>query len=346
MKILKEYKNICLLSDHDEDDLKYAAELIKSGEIIGIPTETVYGLGGDALNPEAVKKIFAAKGRPADNPLIVHISNIKQIEKLCKNIPDIVYDLAENFWPGPLTMIMDKQSIIPYVTSGGLETVGIRMPNSKFTRDLIDAAGTPIAAPSANISGYPSPTEAEHVCRDMAGKIKAVVDGGKCKVGVESTVIAFDNANTIRILRPGLITKDDLSHFAQNIIIDKAITEGLQNGEVAKSPGMKYKHYSPIANVTLVKGGRKAFEDFTQIHKDDEKTYIVAFDNEDKIDKENIIHYGDTHKEQANKIFSLLRDLDKKGAKQIYIHCPDTDGVGLAVYNRLIRAAAFEVISL
>ena len=213
------------------DDLQYAAKLLQSGQIVGMPTETVYGLAADALNPDAVKKVFEAKGRPADNPLIVHIAALEQLSQAAKEIPPLAYALAEAFWPGPLTMIFPKQAQIPMITSGGLDTVGVRMPAHPIAQELIRLAGTPIAAPSGNRSGYPSPTTAEHMLRDMDGRIAAVVDGGACSVGVESTVIAFEGTDGVRILRPGFITKEDLQRVASAVTIDPAILHDIQSGQ-------------------------------------------------------------------------------------------------------------------
>ena len=344
MKFLKEY-NINLLSDSDDNDLEYASSLIKSGELVGIPTETVYGLGANALDAGASKKIFEAKGRPSDNPLIVHISNIGMLPKLAHNIPDLAYTLAKEFWPGPLTLILPKNDIVPFETSGGLDTVGIRMPKSVFTRKLIDKSKCPIAAPSANISGYPSPTTALHVCKDLAGKIKAVVDGGECSVGVESTVISFDDADTVRILRPGYITPEMLSKFC-NVVIDKAITEGLKNGETAKSPGMKYKHYAPKANVIMIDAGTKEFCDYIKTIPYEDGVYILTFNGEESFSNAKCIPYGKDSSEMARNLFAYLRKLDDVKAKKVYVHAPKKEGVGLAVYNRLIRAAGFEVVCL
>ena len=214
-------ENTRLLSDSKED-LIIAANLIKSGKIVGIPTETVYGLGADAVNPKAVKAVFEAKGRPADNPLIVHICSMRTVKMLAHDVPELFYRLAERYWPGPLTMIVPKNKMVPNETSGGLDTVAIRMPAHPVMRRLIALTG-PIAAPSANISGYPSPTTAKHVLNDMNGKIPAVIDGGSCSFGVESTVISFDDNNTVRILRPGSVTKKMLEAVSSNVIIDKAI---------------------------------------------------------------------------------------------------------------------------
>lgn len=335
-------ENTVLLSDSAEDILT-ASELIRKGNVVGIPTETVYGLGADALNPVAVKKIFEAKGRPADNPLIVHIYKIEEVDKLGNHIPNIFYRLAEKFWPGPLTMIVPKNDVIPAETSGGLDTVGIRMPFHRVMRELIRLSG-PIAAPSANRSGYPSPTSAAHVMNDMNGRISAIIDGGESKFGVESTVISFDYENTVRILRPGSVTAEMLLECADNVIIDDAILNDIAAGREAPSPGMKYKHYSPQADVKIIDGN---FEDFCIYvnHHQDSNTFCLVFDDDDtnKI-KCRYMTYGSDSSEQAHNFFAKLRELDNLNADKIFVRPPRKDGVGLAVYNRLLRAAGFEVI--
>ena len=327
------------------DDLQYAAKLLQSGQIVGMPTETVYGLAADALNPDAVKKVFEAKGRPADNPLIVHIAALEQLSQAAKEIPPLAYALAEAFWPGPLTMIFPKQAQIPMITSGGLDTVGVRMPAHPITQELIRLAGTPIAAPSGNRSGYPSPTTAEHMLRDMDGRIAAVVDGGACSVGVESTVIAFEGTDGVRILRPGFITKEDLQRVASAVTIDPAILHDIQSGQPVRSPGMKYQHYSPKANVTLLDGSYAAFCAYVHAHQQ-EQVYALVFDGEGQALDVPFLTYGSNSQEQAQQLFSKLRELDDDHAVQVYVRVPQQDGIGLAVYNRLIRAAGFEVIQL
>ncbi len=335
-------ENTVLLYDSAEDILT-ASKLIRKGNVVGIPTETVYGLGADALNPEAVKKIFKAKGRPADNPLIVHIYKIEEADKLGHDIPNIFYRLAEKFWPGPLTMIVPKNDIIPAETSGGLDTVGIRMPSHRVMRELIRLTG-PIAAPSANRSGYPSPTSAAHVMNDMNGKISAVIDGGESRFGVESTVISFDDENTVRILRPGSVTSEMLMEHADNVIIDDAILNDIAAGREAPSPGMKYKHYSPQADVKIIDGD---FENFCIYVNNNQgiNTFCLLFDDDDT-NKINCryVTYGSDSSQQAHNFFAKLRELDSLNADRIFVRPPQKDGVGLAVYNRLLRAAGFEVI--
>jgi L-threonylcarbamoyladenylate synthase len=329
----------------NEDDLEIAAKLLRDGKIVGIPTETVYGLGADATNSKAVESVFKVKGRPADNPLIVHISGMDMLERIALDIPDLAYKLAEKFWPGPLTMVLKKRDTIPGVTSGGLDTVGIRMPSHPIIKRIIELAEIPIAAPSANISGYPSPTTAEHVMNDMAGKISVVVDGGRCHYGVESTVISFDDSQTIRILRPGCVTKEDLEQIYKTVIIDDAVLNEVTNQSNVCSPGMKYKHYSPKANIVIIDGSFDCFKKYIS-HHNGENVYSLIYDRESKDFPYQHLTYGNNSDEQAHQLFEKLRELDKVGAETVYVRTPEKNGVGLAVYNRLIRAAGFEVIKL
>ena len=328
------------------DNIEEAGEILRNGGLVGMPTETVYGLAANALDGNAVAKIFKAKGRPQDNPLIVHISDISELDQLVAFVPPVVYELADAFWPGPLTIIMEKSDIIPDEVSAGLETVAIRMPSHPVARALIKAAGVPLAAPSANISGLPSPTLAEHVMRDMDGKIEAVVDGGPCSVGVESTVITLCTRKP-RLLRPGGVTPEDLFPVLGDIDIDDAVLGKLKEGEKAASPGMKYKHYSPKADVIIVDGDRESFTKFVN-EKSEGNPDIAAlvFDDEDKDIKCRTLAFGakDDELAHANRLFAALRKCDDLGIKRVYVHSPSTDGVGLAVMNRLLRAAEFQVI--
>ncbi|MBD5159560.1 MAG: threonylcarbamoyl-AMP synthase [Ruminococcus sp.] len=329
----------------DENQLDIAVKLITSGEVVGIPTETVYGLGADASNENAVRKIFQAKGRPADNPLIVHLADFSEAEKYTRYIPEIARKLAEKFMPGALTIVLPKNEKIPLVTSGGLDTVGIRVPAHPVMHRLIELTGRPVSAPSANKSGYPSPTTAQHVMRDMDGIIPAVIDGGECQYGVESTVISVENEDTVRILRPGCITPEMLGTVSGNVIVDKAVLEGLETGEKASSPGMKYKHYSPSADIVMIESDLEKFTEYVGENYG-EGIYCLIFDG----DRENFPYrymtYGKDSQEQAQQIFRRLRELDDCHAVRVYVRSPEKSGVGLAVYNRLIRSAGFEVIRL
>lgn len=332
------------LLSSDRCDIDYAAELINSGHVVGMPTETVYGLAANALDIEAVKKIFEAKGRPQDNPLIVHVSDVEMMDRYVKNVPELAYSIAEKFCPGPITMVLPKRDIIPDITSAGLDTVGIRIPFHKTARDLIAACGKPIAAPSANLSGSPSPTTAKHVIDDMNGRIPAVIDGGACAVGVESTVISFENGN-IRLLRPGFVSVEDLSIFGVEVLCDKGITEAVAPDEKVLSPGMKYKHYSPAANVTIVSGELDNFIEYVSEHNG-EKVYAMIYDKDSAVYPYKYLTYGDTAEEQAAQVFAQLRKFDELGAEQVYVRFPVQNGVGFAVYNRLLRSAGFEVINV
>ncbi len=327
-----------------QDDISFAADLINSGEVVGIPTETVYGLAADATNEEAVRKIFAAKGRPADNPLIVHISDFNMVYDIASEVPELAHKLAEKFWPGPLTMIMPKSDRIPAVTSGGLDTVGIRYPAHPVALALINASKKALAAPSANLSGSPSPTNCARVYEDMRGRIPAIIDGGESDVGVESTVISFEG-DGIRILRPGKISAEDLLTVTDNVYIDKGVLAQLDVNAVVKSPGMKYKHYSPNAEIILVESDVDAFKRYVSENKNDD-TFCLLFDESEAIEGVKYLAYGITSEEQAHYLFERLREFDEMGAKTVYARCPSKEGVGLAVYNRILRSAGFNLIKL
>lgn len=334
-----------LLSASD-DDIRYAGEILRRGGLVGMPTETVYGLAGNALCGDCVRKIYQAKGRPSDNPLIVHISSLSQWEPLVTEIPEKAKKLAEKFWPGPLTIILKKSELIPKETSGGLDTVAVRMPSDETARRLIESAGVPLAAPSANTSGKPSPTSAQHVMNDLCGKIDAVIDGGECQVGVESTVISLVTEKP-RLLRPGGVTPEMLESVLGEIEIDDAVFNKLENGAKAASPGMKYKHYSPSARVILLKGTFENYKKYIEEHKS-EKTVALCFDGEENELSVPCLPYGAENDSlsQAHLIFSRLREADEMGADTVFARYPERSGVGLAVYNRLIRAAAFEVVEV
>jgi L-threonylcarbamoyladenylate synthase len=326
--------------------IEKAAQIIRDGGLVGMPTETVYGLAANALDGKAVSKIFAAKGRPQDNPLIVHISNFDQIHRLTENIPESAEKLAKAYWPGPMTMVLKKSGIIPDEVSTGLPTVGIRFPSHPVAQALITAAGVPIAAPSANNSGYPSTTTAEHVMRDMDGKIDAVLDGGPCGVGVESTIVTLVS-DPPRLLRPGGITLEQLRSVLGRVDVDKAVMNPLPKGAHPLSPGMKYKHYSPKANVIIIDGGEKAYADYVNTHKAP-GVAALCYCGEENLVNVPAVCYGasDDYKAQAHGLFDCLRHLDDIGAKTVYARCPEPKGVGLAVYNRLMRAAGFEVLHI
>lgn len=325
-----------------EYDIALAGEMIKNGGLVAFPTETVYGLGADALNDDAVKKIYIAKGRPSDNPLIVHIAEKTDIIPLVKEVTPKAQALIDRFFPAPLTIILPKSDKIGNTVSGGLGTVAVRMPQNETARALIRAAGRPIAAPSANTSGLPSPTKAKHVIDDMRGKIDAILCGEDCDFGVESTVITLATEMPT-ILRPGAVTKEMLEEVIGTVEVAKAVLEGMKNDEIAASPGMKYKHYAPKAKVMLVNASKEKYENFVNSKKD---AFALCFE-EDHITVPKVT-YGRENDDfsQARELFDALRQLDEMGAEKVYARIPHRDGVGMAVYNRLIRAAAFCIIDL
>lgn len=333
----------------DEKQIDTAAEILKNGGVVGIPTETVYGLAADALNGEAVAKIFRAKGRPADNPLIVHIADFDDIRRfgLTDGIPDTAETLAKCFWPGPLTVILKRSDIIPKEVSAGLDTVAIRLPSHPVARAVIRAAGTPLAAPSANLSGSPSPTTARHVLNDMDGKIDAVLDGGASEIGVESTVITLAG-EVPRVLRPGGVTVEQLREVLGEVEVDDAVIHRLEEGRTAASPGMKYKHYAPHANVILLRGSDADFIDYVNERAAD-GVCALCCDEDLLLLKTKTVSLGrrGDYLTHARHLFDCLRRIDgSRTIDTVYSRLPSTEGVGLAVYNRLIRAAGFEVIEL
>ena len=330
-----------------KESLDLACKLLKQGEVVGVPTETVYGLAGDCKNSNAVKKIFQAKGRPQDNPLIVHISNLKMLDGIVSYVPEDAKILAKHFWPGPLTMIMPKGKAVCDETCAGLDSVGVRMPSHPVAKELIERSGVPFAAPSANLSGKPSPTTAEDVFADMNGRIPLILDGGQCNAGVESTVLSLLQETPI-ILRPGVITQKQLEAVLhKKVEVAKAITQEIDKNEKVLSPGMKYKHYSPNAKVVLVRGSFKNFKAYVE-KKYENGTFAMCFDGEDKKLSIPSICYGKKSDatSQAHNLFSALRKLDKVGAKIVFTRCPQKNDISLAVYNRLIRSAGFDIIDV
>lgn len=327
-----------------ENAVNIASEILVSGGIVAVPTETVYGLAASAFSDDAIKSVFTAKGRPQDNPLIVHIASTGMLGDIAKDIPEIAYECAKAFWPGPFTMVLPKGDKIADSVSGGLQTVAVRFPSEKTICDIIIKSGLPLAAPSANTSGKPSPTSASHVIDDLDGKIDAVVIGGDCAVGVESTVVSLIGESP-RLLRPGAVTPQQLRKVLPNLVIDDAVLEQLKDGQTAASPGMKYKHYAPRTNAILVEGCSNSFVKFVNEKAD---CAAICFEEEYYNVKVPKISYGSKRDEftLAQKVFSVLRDIDDLGVKEVYIHAPSKDGVGLAVYNRLIRACGFNVVTL
>ncbi|MBE6738572.1 MAG: threonylcarbamoyl-AMP synthase [Ruminococcaceae bacterium] len=332
-----------------KENIEAAAQILRDGGLVGMPTETVYGLAANALDADAVSSIFIAKGRPSDNPLIVHISRIEEIEKygLVKEFSKTAKKLADAFWPGPLTIIMPKGESVPSVVTGGLDSVAVRLPSHKVARELIKAAGCPLAAPSANLSGSPSPTTAQHVFEDMNGRIPLIIDGGSSEVGLESTVITLCT-ETPTVLRPGKVTLEELSSVLGNVNLSDAVLEKLKEGEEAASPGMKYRHYAPKAKVYLVKSDDKKFIDFLN-SKDNNSTAALCYNSDTEYLNVKSIPLGDKddYDSQAHNLFSALRTADTlEGIDTVYVRCPKAQGLGMALFNRLIRAAGFEVITL
>lgn len=330
-----------------------AGEIIRQGGLVAFPTETVYGLGANALNEEAVKKIFLAKGRPQDNPLIVHISNIEQIYPLVKAIPDVAKKLMEKFWPGPMTIILEKTDTIPDVTSAGLDSVGIRMPSNKIASELISAANVPIAAPSANISGRPSPTDVERCVEDLDGKVDYIIGGSICRVGVESTVIDCTVCPPC-VLRPGGITLEMLREVDNNIYIDPAIMKKPNSNLKPKAPGMKYRHYAPKAPLKIVNGDLKKtiakINEIVQNYIDENKVVgIMATDETAARYKNGIVISLGSRKDLstiAKNLFETLRIFDDKNVDLILSESFEENGVGLAIMNRLKKSAGFDIINL
>ncbi|MBE6907907.1 MAG: threonylcarbamoyl-AMP synthase [Ruminococcaceae bacterium] len=332
-------------TQQDDAVLKEAARLLAAGHLVAIPTETVYGLAANALDPKAASAIYAAKGRPSDNPLIVHVSDIREIPPLVKRVPEELYRLAEKFWPGPMTVIMEKSDLVPYETSGGLDTVAIRMPSHPVARELIRRSGVPLAAPSANLSGSPSPTCAQHCMDDLTGRVEAIVDGGSCEVGVESTVLTLCTTPPT-VLRPGAVTLEMLREVLPDIRLDPGVFLHLSDDRKVSSPGMKYKHYSPKARVVLVRGPLEAFQQFIDGQSGD--FGILCFSGEESGFSRPCIVYGvkGDAASQAKHLFDALRKVDKEQMKLVYVRIADGEGIGQAVYNRLLRAAGFDEIRL
>ena len=329
----------------DPNTCDAAAKIIREGGLVAIPTETVYGLGANGLDEQAVANIFIAKGRPQDNPLILHVADPIQMELFAHDIPAEAYLLAEKFWPGPMTLILPAKDIVPKTTTGGLSTVGIRCPDNETTRQIIRLAGVPVAAPSANTSGKPSTVTAQHVLHDHEGKIDAVVDGGHCRVGVESTIVDLTE-RPARLLRPGGITPEQLIAVLGELTVDEAVTAQIDPKKVVRAPGMKYTHYSPAASVFIVSGSREKAAEYIRSHCrpgdrvmcfEEELELYTGFDP---------IAYGreDDVATLSAGLFDVLRELDRPDISRVYARCPVGGGLAFAVQNRLKKAAGFHII--
>ncbi len=333
------------LSSHDLNTAQVAADILKNDGLVAIPTETVYGLGANGLSETAVAKIFLAKGRPSDNPLILHVADPKDMEQFCHSIPDAAYKLARAFWPGPLTMVLPVRDIVPKRTTGGLDTVAVRCPDCAITREIIRLSGVPIAAPSANLSGKPSTTTAQHVLHDHDGNIEAIVDGGPCRVGVESTIVDLTEDRP-RLLRPGGITPEQLTALLGELIIDPAVTAQLTPDAVVKAPGMKYRHYAPAAPVVIVSGSREKAADYIHRHFTPGDR-VLCFEEELSLyaDCAPLAYGREAEVETLSAgLFSALRELDDPSISHLFARCPVGGGVAYAVQNRLKKAAAFHII--
>ena len=328
------------------DAIEKAAALLREGKLVIFPTETVYGLGANALNPAAVAGIFMAKMRPADNPLILHVTSVDDIPPLVSHFPESAKKLAEAFWPGPLTLIFKKSEIVPAIISPGLNTVSIRIPSHPVAREIIKLSGVPVAAPSANLSGSPSPTNAAHCKDDMLGRVDMIVDGGSCDVGLESTVLSLA-CDPPRLLRPGAVTVSQIEKIIGKIEIDSAVTHKMDNDTAPASPGMKYKHYSPKAKVILVHAKSGEFIAFAK-KRNEPNISFLAFDEDLPFLDNRAVSYGSVHipETQSRNLFAALREIDSLGADTVYARISGMENLGLAIYNRLIRAAGFDEIYL
>lgn len=329
----------------DDRSISEAGRIIASGGLVAFPTETVYGLGADAYNADAAQRIYAAKGRPSDNPLIVHIADISGIDALADGISDTARELISAFMPGPFTIILKKSRDIPDAVTAGMDTVAIRCPAHPAARRLIEAAGVPVAAPSANLSGKPSPTAAAHVIADMTGRIDAIIDGGACDVGVESTIVSCAGEHPV-LLRPGGITFDEIAEIAPDAELDKNVLSSVGEGERPLCPGMKYKHYSPDAEVTVVEGELSAVKakigELLRERRNRVCGVLTMSDN--TYDSAILIHGGVSNREYARNLFASLREFDRLGAEVVFAEFEAQDGYALAVRNRLYKAAAQRII--
>ncbi len=332
--------------------LTKAGSIIREGGLVAFPTETVYGLGGDALNPESSRKIYAAKGRPSDNPLIVHVASMEDVEAIVDEVPEAAYRLAEAFWPGPLTMIMNKNDKVPHETTGGLDTVAIRMPNNEIALELIRQSGGYIAAPSANTSGRPSPTLARYCVEDLSGKIEMIIDGGQVGIGLESTIVDLTSEEPM-ILRPGYITQDMLKEVLGQVTIDRTIIDAAST-QKPKAPGMKYRHYAPKGSLTIIQGNQKDVVDYINARakeamEEGKRVGIIGTDaTRDLYSADVIKSVGNREDESsiAHELFKVLREFDDENIDVMFSESFDDSGIGQAIMNRLLKAAGHHVIMI
>ena len=332
-------------------ELKEAARILREGGLVVFPTETVYGLGGNGLSAASSEKIYAAKGRPSNNPLIIHVSSPEEADQYAV-VGDLYRRLAAAFMPGPLTVVLPKRDCIPYATTGGLDTVAVRCPDHPIAHALLSACDFPVAAPSANLSGKPSPTLADHVIGDLSGRVDMIIDGGESDIGLESTIIKIDRdeeGEYLTLLRPGGITVDALTCVCDRVVIAPAVLEQLKEGERPLSPGMMYRHYAPTTPLVLLDGDPADVLTFLQKEQGERSCAILCYLEEmSHLKSENLFPVGGREDlaTQAHTLFSLLREADGAGAEIMYAHLPDTSGLGLALYNRMIRAAAHTIMKV
>lgn len=332
----------------DETLIREAGEILKAGGLVAFPTETVYGLGGDALNPLSSKKIYAAKGRPSDNPLIVHIAELRALEAIVREIPENARKLAEKFWPGPLTMVLYKSDQVPYETTGGLDTVAIRMPRNRIARELIRAAGGYVAAPSANRSGRPSPTLARYVAQDLEGRVEMIIDGGDVEIGLESTIVDL-TLDKPMVLRPGYVTRQDLQEVLSEVEEDSTLMRD-DSGQAPKAPGMKYRHYAPKGDLTIVKGAEErvlAYINGKCKKNGNKKTGVIGTDSTAMrycADVCKSVGCREDEEMVARELYRILREFDDEDVEVIYAEAFDDSGIGQAIMNRLLKAAGHKIV--
>ena len=342
--------------DQDMDGIRRAGEILQKGGLVAFPTETVYGLGGDALNPDSSRKIYAAKGRPSDNPLIVHIAELDALPKIVSHIPQTAWKLADAFWPGPLTMILPKSDVVPKETTGGLDTVAVRMPSHGVALALIRAAGGYIAAPSANTSGRPSPTKASFVAEDLNGKIDMILDGGEVGIGLESTIVDL-TVEPPQILRPGYITKTMLEEVLGKVAVDAtvlALASGEECSQAPRAPGMKYRHYAPKGQLTIVRGEEQAVADYinAQARADrgaGEKVGVIGTEELLARYEADVVKSAGSRTDEAtiaHRLYGILREFDEEQVTRIYSESFATEGLGQAIMNRLLKAAGHHVVDV
>lgn len=336
----------------DRERIREAGDILRDGGLVAFPTETVYGLGGDALNPQSSRRIYAAKGRPSDNPLIVHIADMDALSLVVKEIPESAQRLAKRFWPGPLTMILHKSPKVPYETTGGLDTVAVRMPANRIARELIRAAGGYVAAPSANRSGRPSPTVVKYVSEDLDGRVEMIIDGGDVEIGLESTIVDLTSDKPM-ILRPGYITRQHLETVLSEVEEDNTLMRD-DSGQAPKAPGMKYRHYAPKGNLTIIKGAEENVIAFINAHcakeqRDNKKTGVIATDTTVGRYCADVCKSAGCREEEetiARDLYRILREFDDENVEVIYAEAFEDSGIGQAIMNRLLKAAGYKVISI